>query len=137
MDIIWDHLKQKMHEAREQMNDIKGYRNNELKNYVIGNILVGLYFSSVFSKVFLEDIKSNINILSIIIESTLSSSIIYIYIDSIIPGDVKQNILCFHIRKLPRCRIFTKIKQGVNDARFIRVDVMKNIIKYILIIMVS
>lgn len=27
------------------MNDIKDYRNNELKNYVIGNILLVLYFS--------------------------------------------------------------------------------------------
>lgn len=31
------------------MNDIKDYRNNELKNYVIGNILLVLYFSSAVS----------------------------------------------------------------------------------------
>ena len=29
------------------MNDIKDYRNNELKNYVIGNILLVLYFSGI------------------------------------------------------------------------------------------
>lgn len=52
MDIIWDHLKQKKHEAREKMNDIKDYRNNELKNYVIGNIVLVLYFSGIFDNLF-------------------------------------------------------------------------------------
>lgn len=34
------------------MTDIKDYRNSELKNYVIGNILLVLYFSGMFSKIF-------------------------------------------------------------------------------------
>jgi hypothetical protein len=36
------------------MNDIKDYRNNELKNYVIGNILLVLYFSSIFDNLFMN-----------------------------------------------------------------------------------
>ena len=44
------------------MNDIKDYRNNELKNYVIGNILLVLYFSGIFDNLFTLDINSNLNI---------------------------------------------------------------------------
>ena len=75
------------------MNDIKDYRNNELKNYVIGNILLVLYFSSIFDNLFTLDINSNLNIWKTLIESALVSSIIYIYVfllDSLIPGDIKQ-----------------------------------------------
>lgn len=71
------------------MNDIKDYRNNELKNYVIGNILLVLYFSSIFDNLFTLDINSNLNIWKTLIESALVSSIIYIYVfllDSLIPG---------------------------------------------------
>ena len=45
--IIWDRLNLKMHEVKRNMNDIKDYRNNELKNYVIGNILLMLLFSGL------------------------------------------------------------------------------------------
>lgn len=62
------------------MNDIKDYRNNELKNYVIGNILLVLYFSSIFDNLFTLDINSNLNIWKTLIESALVSSIIYIYV---------------------------------------------------------
>ena len=49
------------------MTDIKDYRNSELKNYVIGNILLVLYFSGMFSKIFSEDVNSNLDIWSIVI----------------------------------------------------------------------
>lgn len=62
------------------MNDIKDYRNNELKNYVIGNILLVLYFSGIFDNLFTLDINSNLNIWKTLIESALVSSIIYIYV---------------------------------------------------------
>lgn len=110
------------------MTNIKDYRNNELKNYVIGNILLVLYFSGMFSKIFSEDINGNLNIWSIVIESALISSIIYIYVfllDSMIPGDTKQKIAYFHIGKLPGYTIFTKMKQSVRDNRFTQSDVMK------------
>ena len=75
------------------MTDIKDYRNSELKNYVIGNILLVLYFSGMFSKIFSEDVNSNLDIWSIVIESALISSIIYIYVfllDSMIPGNMQK-----------------------------------------------
>ena len=110
------------------MIDIKDYRNNELKNYVIGNILLVLYFSGMFDKIFSQDINSNLNIWGIVIESALISSIIYIYVfllDSMIPGDIKQKIAYFHIGKLPGYTIFTKMKEGEKDDRFTQSDVMK------------
>ena len=110
------------------MIDIKDYRNNELKNYVIGNILLVLYFSGMFDKIFSQDINSNLNIWGIVIESALISSIIYIYVfllDSMIPGDIKQKIAYFHIGKLPGYTIFTKMKEGEKDDRFTQADVMK------------
>lgn len=110
------------------MIDIKDYRNNELKNYVIGNILLVLYFSGMFDKIFSQDINSNLNIWGIVIESALISSIIYIYVfllDSMIPGDIKQKIAYFHIGKLPGYTIFTKVKEGEKDDRFTQADVMK------------
>ena len=125
---IADHLKQKKHEAREKMNDIKDYRNNELKNYVIGNIVLVLYFSGIFDNLFLADINSNLNIWKTLIESALVSSIIYIYVfllDSLIPGDIKQKMAYFHIGKLPGYTIFTKMKQNNKDDRFTHADIMK------------
>ena len=110
------------------MIDIKDYRNNELKNYVIGNILLVLYFSGMFDKIFSQDINSNLNIWGTVIESALISSIIYIYVfllDSMIPGDIKQKIAYFHIGKLPGYTIFTKMKEGEKDDRFTQADVMK------------
>lgn len=110
------------------MIDIKDYRDNELKNYVIGNILLVLYFSGMFDKIFSQDVNSNLNIWGTVIESALISSIIYIYVfllDSMIPGDIKQKIAYFHIGKLPGYTIFTKMKEGEKDDRFTQVDVMK------------
>lgn len=110
------------------MNDIKDYRNNELKNYVIGNILLVLYFSSIFDNLFTLDINSNLNIWKTLIESALVSSIIYIYVfllDSLIPGDIKQKVAYFHIGKLPGYTIFTKMKQNNKDDRFTHADIVK------------
>lgn len=110
------------------MNDIKDYRNNELKNYVIGNILLVLYFSGIFDNLFTSDINSNLNIWKTLIESALVSSIIYIYVfllDSLIPGDIKQKVAYFHIGKLPGYTIFTKMKQNNKDDRFTHADIVK------------
>ena len=108
------------------MNDIKDYRNNELKNYVIGNILLVLYFSSIFDNLFTLDINSNLNIWKTLIESALVSSIIYVFLlDSLIPGDIKQKVAYFHIGKLPGYTIFTKMKQNNKDDRFTHADIVK------------
>lgn len=118
------------------MNDIKDYRNNELKNYVIGNILLVLYFSSIFDNLFTLDINSNLNIWKTLIESALVSSIIYIYVfllDSLIPGDIKQKVAYFHIGKLPGYTIFTKMKQNNKDDRFTHADIVKSMLRYIAI----
>lgn len=115
------------------MNDIKDYRNNELKNYVIGNIVLVLYFSGIFDNFFMADINNNLNIWKTLIESAFVSSIIYIYVfllDSLIPGDIKQKVAYFHIGKLPGYTIFTEMKQNNKDDRFTHADILK---KYALI----
>ena len=80
------------------MSDIKDYRNKELKSYVIGNILLILFFSGPFKDIFLQDIDTVLDIWGTIIESALVSSIIYIYVfllDSLLPGNLKQRIAYF------------------------------------------
>ena len=62
------------------MTDIKDYRNSELKKLCYREYIIGLYFSGMFSKIFSEDVNSNLDIWSIVIESALISSIIYIYV---------------------------------------------------------
>ena len=128
MAIIWDRLNLKMHEVKRNMNDIKDYRNNELKNYVIGNILLMLLFSGLLEKFFTQEISNNLSIWGTVIESALLSSIIYIYVfllDSLIPGNIKQNLAYFHIGKLPGYTIFTDMQIKVKDDRFNKSDVLK------------
>ena len=128
MAIIWDRLNLKMHEVKRNMNDIKDYRNNELKNYVIGNILLMLLFSGLLEKFFTQEISNNLSIWGTVIESALLSSIIYIYVfllDSLIPGNIKQNLAYFHIGKLPGYTIFTDMQIKVKDDRFTKSDVLK------------
>ena len=62
------------------MNNIKDYREKELKNYVIGNVLFFLVFSGKIQKIIEFGINNSVNIWGTIIESALLSSIIYIYI---------------------------------------------------------
>ena len=74
------------------MNNIKDYREKELKNYVIGNVLFFLVFSGKIQKIIEFGINNSVNIWGTIIESALLSSIIYIYIflmDALIAGNHK------------------------------------------------
>lgn len=110
------------------MNDIKDYRNHELKTYAIGNILLVLYFSGIFDPLFALDVNISLGIWKAIAESAFISSIIYIYVfllDSIIPSDIKQKMAYFCIGKLPGTTIFTEINQAEKDNRFTHADVMK------------
>ena len=62
---------------------MKDYRKEELKTYVIGNILIILLFSGVFEKIFYlpEDLSVGVtDIVSKLLGSALLSSIIYIYV---------------------------------------------------------
>lgn len=109
------------------MNNLKDYRNNELKSYVIGNILLILHLSGAFSGMI--SVETGISeALSTVLESAVFSSIIYIYVfflDSILPGDYKQKIAFLPSGKLPGYTIFSKMKEDLKDDRFTLDDVMK------------
>ena len=102
---------------------MKDYRKEELKSYVIGNILFILTLSGVFDPVLSKNIKDLIDVAHLILESTLLSSILYIYIyiiDSMIPSSLKDKISYFPFNK-PGMVVFIKIKSNgilYRDDRF-------------------
>ncbi|RHU91147.1 hypothetical protein DXC08_14665 [Clostridium sp. OM07-9AC] len=58
---------------------MKDYRKDELKTYVIGNILIIVMFSGLF-KIFFSLSDGTIDIISKLLGSALLSSILYIYV---------------------------------------------------------
>ncbi len=109
---------------------MKDYRKEELKSYAIGNILFILTLSGVFDSVLSKNIKDLIDVAHLILESTLLSSILYIYIfiiDSMIPSSLKDKISCFPFNK-PGMVVFIKIKSNgilYRDDRFTVNDASK------------
>lgn len=105
------------------MDNIKNYRSNELKSYVIGNILVILLFSTNFLTPLTSasnTCKLSISYFSEGFYSILLSSIIYIYVfifDSVVTAEIKYNI-CFVFRGLPAEKIFSELKCNSKDIRF-------------------
>ena len=106
-------------------NNLRDYREKELKNYVIGNALIIIVLLGIFNTLF--DVKmdeSTNNILltlsSEIISAGIFSSILYTYVfilDAIIPGNWKDSI-CNLRRPLPGEIIFEEIREKANDKRF-------------------
>ena len=121
------------------MKDIKDYRASELKNYVIGNIMVICVITGAFDFVFdglstyASYSKSDIlldfasSIMTELIGVGIISSIIYIYvfiIDSILPGNLKF-FICYFGKHQPGYTIFEDMKKEVKDDRFTRDQVIK------------
>ena len=110
------------------MNNIKDYREKELKSYIIGNILLLLSYSGNLHKLITRGIDNSFDAWGIIIESALLSSIFYIYVfimDSLISGEMKFIICYLGIEKKPGYTIFTKMKRKLKDDRFSQNDVLK------------
>lgn len=106
---------------------MKDYRKEELKTYVIGNILIILMFSGVFEKIFYlpEDLSVGVtDIVSKLLGSALLSSIIYIYVfilDSLVPSKLKDFIVYFPCGR-PGDKIFEKVREKRIDPRFTQED---------------
>lgn len=109
------------------MNNIKDYREKELKNYIIGNILLLLSYSGNLHKLITWGIDNSFDTWGIIIESALLSSIFYIYVfimDSLISGEMKFVLCYLGTEKKPGYTIFTNMKNKVKDDRFSQDDVL-------------
>ena len=114
-------------------NNLKDYREKELKNYVIGNALIILVLSGTFDVLLnLHGLNSDINealskIVVELISAGLFSSILYTYVfifDAIIPGNWKDTI-CNLWRPLPGEVIFDEMEQRVKDKRFTKDAILK------------
>lgn len=114
-------------------NNLKSYREKELKNYVIGNVLIILTLSGTFDTL-LHWTEANENINNLIstlgaeiISAGIISSILYTYVfifDAIIPGNWKDKI-CNVCRPLPGELIFEEMRRKVKDKRFTQEEALQ------------
>lgn len=110
------------------MNNIKEYRRDELKSYVIGNILLFLFLSGVLDTAVFAELNNYYNLFGVIVQSAIFSSVIYIYVfllDSIIPGNYKFQIAYLPFGKMPACTIFSEMEKSIKDNRFTQEEALK------------
>lgn len=110
------------------MNNIKEYRRDELKSYVIGNILLFLFLSGVLDTAVFAESNNYYNLFGVIVQSAIFSSVIYIYVfllDSIIPGNYKFQIAYLPFGKMPACTIFSEMEKSIKDNRFTQEEALK------------
>ena len=109
---------------------MKEYRKNELKNYVIGNILVIILLSGVLDLIYAH-CGNDIDVLKILasalLRAAILSSVMYIYVyilDSMVPSKFKDEFVYF-LSGRPGDTIFEKILEPGVDARFTPDDAQK------------
>lgn len=110
-----------------QLNNLKDYRENELKQYVIANALVFLLVHGFINFADTENIKLVQEIVSLL-GTTVLASIIYIFtilVDSVIDDKTKNKMVNLYFMKLPGEYIFTEIKNKNKDIRFTSDIVLK------------
>lgn len=113
-------------------NNLKDYREKELKNYVIGNALIITVLLGIFDTLLnikMDEVADNIflTLSSEIISAGIFSSILYTYVfifDAIVPGSYKD-LICNLYRPLPGDVIFEEIKEKVNDKRFTKEEALQ------------
>lgn len=107
--------------------NIKDYRENELKIFVIANILVVLCLIGTITFDGVIEESSYMQLIITIINSGLFSSIIYamvIVCDCMISNEIKK-IIVFWWSPMPGETVFTDIKDNTKDLRFTTSDVIK------------
>lgn len=113
-------------------NNLKDYREKELKNYVIGNALIIIVLLGIFDTLLnikMDETTTNIFLTlgSELISAGIFSSILYTYVfifDAIVPGNWKD-LVCNLYRPLPDEVIFEEIKEKVNDKRFTKKEALQ------------
>lgn len=114
-------------------NNLKNYREKELKNYVIGNALIILVLSGTFDTLLnlaglngiTDDAFSKLG--AELISGGILISILYTYVfifDAIIPGTWKDAI-CNLGKVLPGEVIFDEMKNEVRDKRFTQEEALR------------
>lgn len=110
------------------MDDIKNYRDKELKLYALANIFVIIYIEKIITIEGLIDSNDKLmTLLVTVINSALFLSILYIFVllfDSIFSANMKTRIIYFW-GHLPGETVFSRMKNKVNDIRFTRNQVLE------------
>lgn len=104
---------------------MKEYRKNELKYYVIGNIMILLLIQGMFDGLMAKVSNDAVDIIETLLGSAIIGSIVYIYtflLDSFMPSKAKDAIAYFPTGR-PGDYIFTEIEQRNPDARFMKEQV--------------
>lgn len=102
--------------------NLKDYREKELKTYAAANLLLIL-----LSMGFFDDISDMGRIILGLLNVSAVSAVIFIYmllLNEIVPADLKARII-WPRKGLPGSRIFTEIRKGKRDARFTQRDVLR------------
>lgn len=113
------------------MGDIKEYRKNELRDFVLVNVLMILYFSEMLEPLF-ESLGSQefstglLYMAQVVFENAFVTAVVYVYVfifDSLIAGDAKFKVTYFGIKGMPGETVFTELRKGmIKDNRFTMED---------------
>lgn len=102
------------------MNNIKDYREKELKLYIVATIIILLSINK--DLIILESTRSYIEDIFKVINTVLTSASMYIFAyisDSFYSSHFKEKVMTlFGIVRLPGQKIFTEIKNKNKDLRF-------------------
>lgn len=109
-------------QGKKTMYDFKSYRKYELKYFIFTNIVIMILIKTWNNSSLEEIITANwLGNINKILSFSILSIVIYIVIfliDSLIPGDIKWNLVYFHGRR-PAEVIFEEIKkEKEKDARY-------------------
>lgn len=109
------------------MTNLKEYRNNELKWFLVANILIMLISSKIISGSNNSDFQywyDNIGKIINIVIFSVTSFVFTFIMDSIVPSRLKV-FLVFLWNKQPSCTIFTQLEIKCRDNRFTIKDAKK------------
>lgn len=109
------------------MNDIKDYRGNELKYFVIANIFALLYLGKVINLQLVTSEGTYSNLIVTAINSALFSSIVYILVlisDALVSTRIK-NAVVYWFFPLPGQVVFSNWKRKCQDERISQKDFLK------------
>ena len=109
------------------MGDIKEYRKKELRDFVLVNVLLILFFSELLEPLFellgSQEISTGILcMMQAVFENTFVAAVVYIYVfifDSLMSGETKFKVTYCGIKGMPGETVFSELrKEKIKDNRF-------------------